>query len=309
MAETDAHLYQSPNRRHDRRFFYKYVSATIAKTILETRKLRWSSPLCFNDPFDISPELWLNFDVPGILAAFANELTVLIDEGNFSTLPRDPILRAILSLLKRQSSPDVRRQIVEKLRHESSATAAGQMQDFAELNQRWRDFLPTFRILCLSELNDVTSMWLHYADSYQGAVLEFECVDELDSPYLVARPVIYQDTPPAITSMQVWARRMLGRGETTYRELFKEYQYIKATAWSYEREWRIVSFARSGESGLFSDYSFNPRELTGIYLGAHCSMEDQAGILSLLTHGFEHVSAYRACVGGAKAKFTFQRIR
>ena len=36
--------------------------------------------------------------------------------------------------------------------------------------------VPTFRILCLSELHDVTPMWQHYADAYRGVVLEFEAL-------------------------------------------------------------------------------------------------------------------------------------
>jgi Protein of unknown function (DUF2971) len=301
--------YRSPNRCHDKRFFYKYVSAAVAKTILATRRLRWSSPLLFNDPFDIAQDFWLNFDEAELLAAIADELAVLIDEGDFSVVPRIPILKAMLSILNRQRNPDVCRQIVEKLRHESSATTIGQMHAFAELKQRWRDFVPTFRILCLPELKDVTSMWLHYTDSYRGIVLEFESVDQLDSAFLVARPVIYQDTPPAIADKQVWARCILGRGEKTYQDLYTEYQYVKTTAWSYEREWRIVSLARSGESGLFADYPFHPRELSGIYFGTRCSKEDQTDILSLLTHGLDHVSAYRARAEGVEAKFTFQRIQ
>lgn len=68
----------------------------------------------------------------------------------------------------------------------------------AELKEKWREIVPRFRILCLSELNDVTSMWNHYADEYRGVVLEFEAVDQLDSVFLVARLVTYQDVPPAI---------------------------------------------------------------------------------------------------------------
>jgi hypothetical protein len=301
--------YRSPNRRHDKRFFYKYVSAAVAKTILVTRRLRWSSPLLFNDPFDVSQDFWLNFDAAELVAALVDELAVLIDEGDFSAVPRLPILRAMVSILNRQRNPDVHQQIVERLRHESSAATIGQEHVFAELRQRWRDFVPTLRILCLSELKDVTSMRLHYADSYRGIVLEFEAVDQLDSAFLQARPVVYQDTPPAVADKRVWVRCMLGRGERTYQDLYTEYQYTKTTAWSYEREWRIVSLARLCESELFAYYPFHPRELSGIYFGTRCSKEDQTDILSLLTHGLEHVSAYRARAEGVEARFTFQKIQ
>jgi len=241
MTETHDCSYRSPLRCHDRQFFYKYVSAVVAKIILKNGNLRWNSPLLFNDPFDVTQELRLNFDAAELSATFVEEFAVLIDEGNHSAVPTHPALRVFLNVLNRQHNPHLRQKIVEELRRDSSAPTAGALQAFAALKQRWREFVPTLRILCLSELKDVTSMWLHYADSYRGAVLEFECVDQLDSASLVARPMIYQDTLPAIASKQVWARCMLGRAEKTYHDLFTEYQYVKTTAWSYEREWRIVT--------------------------------------------------------------------
>ena len=59
---ANAYEYRSPDRLHDRQYFYKYVTAKVAKIVLATRKLRWSSPLLFNDPFDVTQELRLNFD-------------------------------------------------------------------------------------------------------------------------------------------------------------------------------------------------------------------------------------------------------
>ena len=309
MCEADDRFYRSPNRCHDRRFFYKYVSAGVANTVLKTGTLRWSSPLRFNDPFDVTQELRLNFDEAELKMAVALELASLIEEGDPSFVAGHPGVELLLRTLNSLPDPSMRQRVVAGLRRDPGVTTAGQIEAFAELKQTWRDLVPMFRVLCLSELKDVTSMWHHYADSYRGAVLEFEAVDQLDSVFLVARPVTYQDNPPAIASKQAWARCLLGRGQTTYKDLFTEYQYVKTTAWAYEREWRIVTLERPGESGLFADYPFYPRELTGVYLGVRCSEEDEAGILSLLTHGFEHVSAYRARSNGTGAKFTFHEIR
>jgi hypothetical protein len=68
--------------------------------------------------------------------------------------------------------------------------------------------------------------------------------------------------------------------------------------------WRVV-----GETELFADYGFYPRELAGVYLGTQCSKDDEKEILALLSHGFEHVSAYRALIDGPEVKFIFQRVR
>lgn len=310
MADIDHPPYKSPNRRHERRFFYKYMSCRVAKTILVNRTLRWSSPLLFNDPFDVTQELRLDFTESELNQAVREEMVALIEDGGTDytpSRPRQKLLKIMIDILRER--PDVRRLVVDELRRHAGATTLGQIEAMAELKERWRNLVPRFRILCLSELNDLTSMWNHYADAYRGAVLEFEAVDQLDSPFLLARPVTYQDSPPAIANKKVWARCILERGLSTYIGLFTESEYVKTPDWAYEREWRIASAARDDEDGLFSYVGFNTRELAGVYLGTKCSQDDENEILALLKHGFEHVAVYKASIGGTGAKFTFQRIR
>lgn len=299
--------HRSPNRRHERQFFYKYVSAQTAKTILRTRKLRWSSPLLFNDPFDVTQELRLDFTPAELSKALAEELADLIVAAG--PIPGDahPVLKLLLTALD-GASPAQRQQIADELRKDPGGPTVGQVDALAELKRVWSEIVPKLRVLCLSESNDVTSMWNHYADKYRGAVLQFEAVDSLDSVWLIARAVIYQEAPPAIADARTWGRCMLRKDERTYQDLFTEYQYVKTPDWAYEREWRLATFAVPEESGQFSDWGFNPRELVAVYLGTRGSEEDQADILRLLTHGFEHVAVSRARSGTA-AKFTFEDIR
>ena len=53
--------------------------------------------------------------------------------------------------------------------------------------------------------------------------------------------------------------------------------------WAYEKEWRVVSYARPGETGLFADYHFNAPELRRVIVGANCPVEDEAGLRKLLS--------------------------
>src|SRR6266481_7205780 len=47
---------------HDRESFFKYMAPDTALKVLKSRSLRWSSPDCFNDPFDMGFDLHLNID-------------------------------------------------------------------------------------------------------------------------------------------------------------------------------------------------------------------------------------------------------
>lgn len=299
--------YRSQNRRHDRQFFYKYVTVKVAKIVLATRKLRWSSPLLFNDPFDITQELRLDFDEAKLNAALTERWASLIEQGDPSGSVKNPVVAALLRLVM-HADPDVRRTMANEHRQSIDAPTPGQIASLAAVKDKWKEMVPTFRVLCLSELHDVTPMWLHYAEQYKGVVLEFSAVDELDSAFLVAHPVVYQDTPPSIADPETWVSLLLGQGEATYLDIFAEYQYVKTNAWSYEKEWRIVSGDRPGESGLFGDYGFHPHELTGIYFGPQCSAGDRLDLIALLTHRLEHVRVYEALSDSQQAKFEFRAI-
>ena len=307
MAADEVREYRSPNRRHDRNVFYKYVTAEVAKIILATRRLRWSSPLLFNDPFDVTQELRLDFDEAELNALLTEKWASLLPQEIPNITFEDPTLNLMMRLI-RESPAEARRAAAEELRQIVEPPMPGQSKALTELKAKWKEEVPRIRILCLSELHDVTPMWLHYSDNYKGVVLEFEAVDGVDSAFLVARPVIYQDDPPAIATPEAWVNCLLGQGETTYEDLFKEYQYVKTLDWSSEKEWRIVSGARPGEDGLFRDYGFSPREIVGVYFGSKCAERDRADLLSLLAHGLEHIRVYEAIPDIRRAKFHFQII-
>jgi hypothetical protein len=94
---------RSPNRRHDRQYFYKYVSAETAKKVLTTRKLRWSSRILFDDAFDVTQELRLNFGVAELTAALVEEMADLIATGGPVGDTGHPGLKALVTVLRRKS--------------------------------------------------------------------------------------------------------------------------------------------------------------------------------------------------------------
>lgn len=289
-------------------FFYKYMTARVAKIVLVSRRLRWSSSLLFNDPFDITQELRLDFDEHRLNATLIDRVASLMEHGDIAAPLRHvlfgPLLRGAMRL-----EPDARRAMASELRRRMAAPTSGQVEALKELKDTWRAMVPTFRVLCFSEVHDATPMWNHYADGYKGVVLQFVAVEEVDSAFLVARPVVYQDTRPSIADVNTWVSCMLGQGEKSYRDLFMEYLYVKKSEWSYEKEWRIPAPGRRPEdSELFGDYGFHPSELTAICFGPKCSEEDRSDLLKLLSHGLEHVQAHEMLLNVQQAKIESRAI-
>jgi len=293
-------------RCHDRNRFYKYVTAEVAKAILTTRRLRWSSPLLFDDSLDVSQDLRLNFDEAHLHATCNDRIASLIEHGDTTNSVKHPQVAALLHLFTLVPS-DARRAIAAELRQTPSTPTSGLFQALAEIKNTWKQMVPTFRILCLSERNDLTDMWANYAGKSGGVVLEYSPADLADTCFLIARRVVYQHAPPAIDA-DTWTSCMLGQDGSTYETLFTEYMYVKTAKWAYQKEWRIVDVARSSETGLYTDSLFHPRELTGIFLGPQCSPTARADLLSLLKDGLEHVRPYEAVSDAPNARFTFRPL-
>src|SRR5262245_8464513 len=78
-------------RTHDRESFFKYTTVSTAQIVLATRKLRWSSPILFNDFFDVPRELEVAFDRADFDRAMSEERAVLIESGRASSVA-DPVL-------------------------------------------------------------------------------------------------------------------------------------------------------------------------------------------------------------------------
>jgi hypothetical protein len=276
------------NQTHNRTSFYKYVSAEVAKIILVTKTLRWSSPLLFDDPFDVTRVLAVDIKHSEIQEYIIDSVIDLVQ--NNAELPSElnPQLRFMIETLRKSGRNDVKEEIINSL-HDSKNELNTASPALSELREMWKKMAPTFRILCFSARNNIEPMWDRYADKYRGVVLEFSCLKEFDSPWLISEPVQYR---PSFLDKAGWGRVLTLNQDAAARYIFHESCYTKNPDWSYQEEWRIASFNRAGEDGEYSDYKFNPKELSAVYLGPEISAEDKEIILSLLKYELSHVNVY-----------------
>jgi hypothetical protein len=97
---------RSELRIHERQSFFKYVSATTATIILTKRTLRWSSPVLFNDPFDVPREVTFGFTPDNVFQAASRHLTALIECPPEDTSQLQPKLRLIAETMKKNDAPE-----------------------------------------------------------------------------------------------------------------------------------------------------------------------------------------------------------
>lgn len=283
----------NPNRMHDRKSFFKYTSADSAKFILRDGTRKWSATSIFNDPFDIPRVAFEGIDETKLHIAINERIKSLI----LNPIVPDPEelipqVSVLLNVFSRMSAEHKARAVMAFAKqNEGPAFASEGIQGFREL---WHSKYKNHRILCLTEEWDSSSMWDRYSNGHCGVVLEFGCIDELDTATLLARPMVYSneslfcDTPEGLSELLLY--------QPTYalRKIFAQYTHTKTTDWAYEREWRIATWAESDDDSDVSFWGFPPQELIGITFGINISSADKAELTALAKTKYPHVMAWQA---------------
>lgn len=271
------------------------MSAATAALVLKNRTLRWSSPLLFNDPFDVPRELLFGVTPREVVEAASRRLITLLDDPPQDSSLFGHKLQLIIEAVKKGLSPELKESLVAGVR-EVAATLKPTSESMDQLRELWRTWIPQMRILCLTESAGHSAMWFHYADKYSGAVLEFRCVDEVDSPWSIAEPVTYPSAKPEVYTADGWATLLSMQNDLTIRKMLHVSTYTKAPDWSYEKEWRIATFMRPTDTGLFTDYKFDQRELAALYLGPLISAEDKESLMRLVA-AYPSVPIFQMSIG------------
>lgn len=268
---------RSSNRLHERLSFFKYMTAATARTVMASKTLRWSSPLIFNDPFDTPRELAHGVGPSELSQAVGRRLASLVESPQADLSKLGPKARVIVELARLLSAGD-RAEVLGSLL--DGIDAPQPLTGLDELRSLWRSFVPEFRILCLTEDPVSASMWNHYAGGFTGAVLEFSCLDELDSAWLAAQPVRY-DTPAAeMFNAAELAEITLMPQRQACEAILDRGTFRKAPEWSNEREWRVVGSKQPNESGDYSDWPFRAAELSALYLGPKIATGDRDALIA-----------------------------
>jgi len=293
-----------------KRPFYKYVSPETALAVLESKNLRYSSPLSFNDPFDIQSGLHFEVDLSTLLDKYLDRLHEL------AAAPEEPVVNredkwGQIVLLVRAGYParGFPRQLFEQLFREQFNKLTGV---YADTQRRYKEewsnvLLPGIRVFCVSEDRDSLLMWAHYARNHTGCVFEFWALPDEDNPLSVAKAVEYAETPPPFLSEREWIDDLMGIKMLDKESLSRRYAYVKSKHWSYEREWRVW-YPYSTSAGPHEDVPIRPSEFRALYIGCRASKRFSEDAVSLLRQSFPAARAYRAIKSEDKYALQYEEI-
>jgi len=143
---------------HDKEYFYKYVTAETALIILQTHRLKYSSPIIFNDPFDTQTKVAFSFEMTEFMDAFIEEIYRLAhDENEPVGNDTNALFRGIKTWWNtaKNSSMKMPKEVFKQQTRPSAEAAINWCNRyFEEMNTWWRSFVKASRVFCLAEERD-----------------------------------------------------------------------------------------------------------------------------------------------------------
>ncbi|MBL8517423.1 MAG: DUF2971 domain-containing protein [Betaproteobacteria bacterium] len=276
--------------------FYKYSSPDTAIEILRSRNVRYSSPQCFNDPFDIQAGLHFDFDIATLHEKVIDRIGELASASEEPAVSNDDPWGKIV-LAARQNYPT--QGFPRERWRELSGPAFGTLVDVLRDAQRryqehWRStLLPGIRVFCVSEERDNLLMWAHYAKDHTGCVFEFWALPDEDNPLSVAAPVEYVEFPIPFFTEREWIDNLVSIKKLDHGALYRRYAYAKSSCWSYEKEWRVW-YPLSASAGNYDDMPIRPTELKAIYVGCRATTDFANEVVRLASEFFPRANLFRA---------------
>ena len=281
---------------HMPRTFYKHTTADTAKLILANRKLRWSMPKLFNDPFDVPETLVENLDENSTANGFV-EITKILALNPELPDPQhlSDIGLTLLSLFRiiNDQSRDAFLSDDEPYKFDFGMIRSG----FQDWRNHWRTLYKELRVICFTERWDSASMWDRYSEGHRGVVIEFECIERLDSAWLAAKPVKYTDESLWCNTPLGFASLMLYEFDYAIKKIYEEHTHTKTSDWAYEKEWRVATFSRPEDTGEYSDWLYHKDEVAGVTFGAQASDQAKVELKSILQTHFPQAKIWQASLG------------
>lgn len=237
---------------------------------MASQSFRYSSPLMFNDPFDIQNELLPNFDLSELPAATMSVIEEYIKNDIPIPNTEDGFGEGILILREGTKSEGYKKDKIEEITYPLLGHIMDEIKHTIEgMNKLWKISLRESRVFCVTEDKDNLLMWSHYAKDHTGAVLKLATLVKEDNILSAAKKVNYEKKPIQYHSIEDLIKLILFGIDPDYSKLtYSSHSHQKSKHWSYENEWRVVDMCQyKNKTELYVDHKFVPKQLDSIFFG------------------------------------------
>lgn len=255
---------------------YKYTTLDTAIKIFKNRAFRFSSPIAFNDPFDMQNLSIYGYDKNIFAKDFVNVYSCEIERiEKEKQIPKDVYLLRIL--IEALGMCGAKEQFAKMLANEENF---GFKQTENKYYEMIKPICNSYGIFCTSLTYDNILMWSHYAYCHQGVVLEISPSIEKKSIFLKSKKVTYSNNRPSLfKSPKIMIERLCMESAEYASELMEDLTYLKSDHWKYEKEYRLAIPNWIEKGKTFRDVSFAPEEISAVYLGCNMSLKNQDKVI------------------------------
>ncbi len=194
LHDTDRNedRYSRPPEAQPPHRLYKYTTIDAATELLESNKLKFSSPLEYNDPFDCRWDIcWELYEDCNRRLLYENLTRAIDNPGDCPKGTTECIQRAHAAhheILKSRSR-DERLLYIKRLADDMLKAARGVPDSDCYILAPWK-------LCCFSEVDSSNLMWSHYSAMHKGVVLGFDTSMLKNAMELPFSKVEYDTAPP-----------------------------------------------------------------------------------------------------------------
>jgi len=277
---------------------FKYTTLDTGIIILSTGRLRWSSPLHFNDlsEFQRMPHFEPSLDesiskLPEIITAIITG-NKQVDENKLKNAPKI-LLKTVRTLINSGMEPDA---AIRELINQYHGADEKMHKTLKATFESFR--VNTARVFCLTTEPDNDVMWAHYAGNHTGIVLGFRHLPKLDTPFMATQPVTYSRQAPVAGSGIDFL--LYGHTPELRKKILNAVCYTKSYRWEYEKEWRAITWRPEEKGKEYGDYKFFPEELESVCFGAKFDNSRLNEVKDIILAQYSNCSLYRMVVRTGK---------
>jgi len=288
-------------------FAYLYLPAKQGMELLQSGEITWSAPHTWNNPFELSPEQELPFDVAQLKQAVLKGIAGLVfgpqpPDG----IPEHPIPKAIQRW--RSSQRFVSEEEVER---DLSKIVDGMINQHRDIMLRilddWKSFYKGHRLLRMYKENKNLYLWKHLAEDFSGMAFKFD-VSDSDTSFENIQPVKYQTEALSISKLKDQVDHILGMRESNPQQDFMDNFYAQPKGLSQEKELRAVcKIDKEAQDTWHVAKPFKGAELKAVYLGNNFAEANITTVKNLLNEAYYHSVLYRLGIDNKVLELSLNR--
>lgn len=301
-------------KTHNQEYFYKYLTANAGIATLQNMTTKWSSPLLFNDPWDMQMKMQFSFSFDELKDAITNELEQLVYQDEEPIFINHQLtFPIIVKLLRENKHLTPKNEIIKQSKLGLDEGVINSQKILDELNEIWKEEARDSRIFCVSEDFENRLMWAHYAEDYKGIVIKFKCLPEFDTALCAAEKIMYTSCAPTIDlSLEDYVKEMTGQSDKK-KNIAHVYTYTKSDDWAYEKEWRCRTKVHPERGNVEDQFDFSkilPQEIDSVYFGFKMFEKNKQIFLDLLNRSdLNHVKIFTTSKNSASFCHEHEQIR